>query len=135
MKLKVTIYLAEGGEWRLSEAQVLSQLNPKEYLLYGTALCAGKTLQALLTKERVKAKSIEIAMSGHIDTEKVEGRSQFIAFNIAYDIECYHIAEQSKVGHAVTLTNEKYCGNLAMLRKVAPISHEVAIVSTESVEA
>ena len=131
MKLKVTIHLTEGGEWQLSDVNKLSKLNPKEYLLYGAALCAGMTLQSLLTKERVKAKNLEIAMSGHIDTDKVEGRSVFTSFNIAYNIECAHIAEQSKVGHAVTLTTEKYCGNLAMFRKIAPVSHEVSIVSTE----
>lgn len=133
MKLKVTVHLTEGGEWQLSDAQKLSKLNPKEYLLYGTALCAGMTLQAILAKEKVKAKSIEIKMSGHIDTDKVEGRSVFLSFNIAYNIECNHIADQSKVGHAVTLTTEKYCGTLAMLRKIAPVSHEVSIVSTETV--
>ena len=70
-------------------------------------------------------------MSGYIDTDKVEGRSVFTSFNIAYNIECAHIAEQSKVGYAVTLTTEKYCGNLTMFRMIAPVSHEVAIVSTE----
>jgi len=35
------------------------------------------------------------------------------------------------VGYAVKLTTEKYCGNLQMLRKIAPVSHEIEIVSTE----
>ena len=70
-------------------------------------------------------------MSGELDTEKVEGRSQFVSFNIAYNIECKHIDDQSKVSHAVQLTTDKYCGGLVMCRKIAPVSHSVSIVSIE----
>lgn len=75
--------------------------------------------------------NIEIKMAGELDTEKVEGRSQFQSFNIAYNIECKHIDEQSKVSHAVQLATDKYCGGLAMLRKIAPVSHSISIVSVE----
>ena len=75
--------------------------------------------------------NVEIKMEGKLDTEKVEGRSQFISFNIAYNIECKHIDDQTKVSHAVQLTTDKYCGGLNMLRKIAPVSHSVSIVSIE----
>jgi hypothetical protein len=35
------------------------------------------------------------------------------------------------VSHAVQLATDKYCGGLAMCRKIAPVSHSVSIVSIE----
>ena len=63
--------------------------------------------------------------------EKVEGKSVFESFNISYNIECKHIDEQTKVSHAVQLATDKYCGGLAMLRKIAPVAHSISIVSVE----
>ena len=130
MKLHITIHEDANRNFMLNERDI-AHLNPKEYLLYSTALCAGLTLQTILEKERIRPKSLEITVSGRINTDKVEGKSQFESFNIRYNIECTHISDQAKVGYAVNLTNDKYCGNLQMLRKIAPISHEIEIVSTE----
>ena len=131
MQQSITINLNDGGHFELAKPQELNKLNPKELLLYSAALCAGMTIQRLTEKERVKLLKLEIKISGELDTEKVEGRSKFDLFNISYNIECKHISEQSKVSHAVNLTTEKYCGGLAMLRKIAPVSHSVSIVSIE----
>lgn len=131
MQQSITIHLKSDGGFKLCKQHDLNKLNPKELLLYSTALCAGLTLQSILEKERVKVLNIEIKMAGELDTEKVEGRSQFQSFNIAYNIECKHIDEQSKVSHAVQLATDKYCGGLAMLRKIAPVSHSISIVSVE----
>ena len=131
MQQSISIHTADNGHFVLGNSNKLDKLNPKELLLYSTALCAGLTLQSITEKERVKLLKIEIKMSGELDTEKVEGRSQFASFNIAYNIECKHIEEQTKVSHAVQLTTDKYCGGLNMLRKIAPVSHSVSIVSIE----
>lgn len=131
MQQSISIHTADNGHFVLGNSNKLDKLNPKELLLYSTALCAGLTLQSITEKERVKLLKIEIKMSGELDTEKVEGRSQLTSFNIAYNIECKHIEEQTKVSHAVQLTTDKYCGGLNMLRKIAPVSHSVSIVSIE----
>lgn len=131
MQQSITIHLTDNGHYALAKSHKLDTLNPKELLLYSTALCAGMTLQSILGKERVKPLKIEIKMSGELDTEKVEGRSKFISFKIAYNVECEHIDEQSKVSHAIQLTTDKYCGGLAMLREIAPVSHSTSIVSIE----
>lgn len=131
MHQSITITMGEDGKFSLAKSQELHHLNPKELLLYSTALCAGFTLHSIADKERVKLLKLEIKMSGELDTEKVEGRSQFVSFNIAYNIECKHIDDQTKVSHAVQLTTDKYCGGLAMCRKIAPVSHSVSIVSIE----
>ena len=134
MHQSITITAQENGSFALSAPHELSKLNPKELLLYSTALCAGFTLQRIVEKERVKLLKLEIKMSGELDTEKVEGKSQFVSFDIAYNIECKHIDEQSKVSNAVRLATDKYCGGLAMLRKIAPVSHSISIVSIETSE-
>ena len=131
MHQSITIHAKENGKFVLAKPCELDKLNPKELLLYSTALCAGMTVQAIAEKERVKLVKLEIKMSGELDTEKVEGKSKFESFNIAYNIECKHIDEQSKVSHAVQLATDKYCGGLAMLRKIAPVSHSISIVSIE----
>ena len=132
MHQSITIHAEGNGKFVLAKPHELENLNPKELLLYSTALCAGFTLQRIVEKERVELLKLEIKMSGELDTEKVEGKSQFVSFNIAYNIECKHIDEQSKVSHAVQLTTDKYCGGLAMLRKIAPVSHSISIVSIET---
>ena len=131
MQQSITINLNDGGKFEIAKPHELNKLNPKELLLYSTALCAGLTLHRLAEKERVKFLKLEIKMSGKLDTEKVEGISKFESFKISYNIECKHIDEQNKVSNAVQLTTDKYCGGLAMLRKIAPVSHSVSIVSIE----
>ena len=134
MHQSVTIHATENGKFALAKPHDLEKLNPKELLLYSTALCAGMTTLSIAEKERVKLLKLEIKMSGELDTEKVEGKSQFVSFDIAYNIECKHIDEQSKVSNAVRLATDKYCGGLAMLRKIAPVSHSISIVSIETSE-
>ena len=131
MHQSITIHATENGKFALAKPHDLEKLNPKELLLYSTALCAGMTTLSVAEKERVKLLKLEIKMSGELDTEKVEGKSQFVSFDIAYNIECKHIDEQSKVSNAVRLATDKYCGGLAMLRKIAPVSHSISIVSVE----
>ena len=131
MHQSITIHAKDDGKFVLAKPHDLEKLNPKELLLYSTALCAGMTTLSIVDKERVKLLKLEIKMSGELDTEKVVGKSQFESFNIAYNIECKHIDDQSKVSHAVQLATDKYCGGLAMLRKIAPVSHSISIVSVE----
>ena len=131
MHQSITIHATENGKFALAKPHDLEKLNPKELLLYSTALCAGLTTLSIAEKERVKLLKLEIKMSGELDTEKVEGKSQYVSFDIAYNIECKHIDEQSKVSNAVRLATDKYCGGLAMLRKIAPVSHSISIVSVE----
>lgn len=131
MYQSITIRMGENGKLSLAEPQELHHLNPKELLLYSTALCAGLTVHSIAEKERVKLLKLEIKMSGELDTDKVEGRSQFVSFKISYNIECKHIDDQAKVSRAVRLANEKYCGGLVMCSKIAPVSHSISIVSVE----
>ena len=131
MRVEVTIEMDKQCEFH-STGKRVEAMNPKELMLYATAMCASLTMKGILEKEKIKPKSAEIKMSGELDTEQVMARSIYRSFNILYRIECAHISEQSKVSRAINLTTEKYCGMLQMCRRIAPVSHEVSIVSIES---
>ena len=109
----------------------VEQMNPKELMLYATAHCAALTIKGILDKERIHPKWMEIEVSGELDTEQIMAQSTYRSFNILYRVECIHLEEQSKIARALKLTTEKYCGLLQMLRRIAPLSHEISIVSTE----
>ncbi len=130
MKVKVTIEMDSKGKFH-PESKKVEDMNPKELLLYATAYCAVLTLKGILDKEHITPKQLEIEMTGELDSEQVTARSQFRSFNILYRVECDHISEQAKIARAVNLTTEKYCGTLQMIRRIAPLSHEVSIVSVE----
>ncbi len=132
-RLKVKVSVSEKSEICLLGGAKPSTLNPKELLLYACASCAGMTLNTILAKEKVCPQSVEITVCGTLDTETVTGPSMFTAFRVGYNIACNSIDEQRKVSHAVTLTNDKYCGMIQTLKKVAPVGFEVAIVSTEEI--
>ena len=135
MRINVTIEWCHDTTFRLANDKKCEELNPKELLLYATAECAGITVLSILAKERIKPKSLEIELSGELDTDTVMAKSIYNEFHIRYNAECRHIEEQSKVSHALRLANEKYCGMLQMIGKIAPVSHEISIVSSETVEA
>lgn len=130
MRVKITIEINNKGEFCPLSKKV-EDMNPKELLLYSAAYCAALTLKGILDKEHITPKQLEIEMTGELDSEQVTARSQFRSFNILYRVECDHISEQAKIARAVNLTTEKYCGTLQMIRRIAPLSHEVSIVSVE----
>ncbi|MBQ5753472.1 MAG: OsmC family protein [Alistipes sp.] len=135
MKVIVTVNLSNDGKVHLAEGRKIADLNPKELFLCSAAECAALTLHGILKKEQIKPKSIELELSGILDTDTVMARSVYTSFNICYRIECNTISEQAKIGRAVRLTTDKYCGLFQMLRRIAPLSHEIEIVSVETVEA
>ena len=89
----------------------------------------------IMDKERFRPKRFEIGISGELSDETPQSESTFKSFHVVYNIECDTEDDQAKVSRAVTLAHEKYCGMMQMLRKVAPVSHEIAVVSTEPAKA
>ena len=62
-------------------------------------------------------------------------RSVYRSFHVVYNVECSSEDDQAKVGRALELTHEKYCGMVQMLRRIAPVSREIAVVSTQPAKA
>ena len=131
---KVTVELCD-GKFCLTGKASADKLNPKALLLCATAKCAGLTIMALLEKSEIKPKSLEITVTGELDTPTLRGDSQFKNFEVIYNAECKRLEDQDAVSRAIEQAQEKECGLVAMLRKIAPVSHVIDVVSTETVEA
>ena len=132
---KVTLQLTGESKFISEDGRGCEGMNPKELLLYAAAQCAGQTCMMIMKKEGITPKRFEISYSGELSTETLQAESVFRSFHVVYNIECDTEDDQAKVSRAVNLTHEKYCGLTQMMRKVAPVSHEVAVVSTEPAKA
>lgn len=128
---KVTLEMNAHSGLVLAGDTACNELNPKALLLYAGAKCAGLTALRIMQLERVTPARLEITLTGELDTETLRSESLFLRFHIAYRIACTDNSQQTKLGHAVRLAHEKYCGTLRMLERIAPLSHEIDIVTTE----
>ncbi|MDE7005526.1 MAG: OsmC family protein [Alistipes sp.] len=128
---KVTVELTGQAGFRATEGYGCDTMNPKELLLYAAAQCAGQTAMMVMEKMHVKPKRLEITYSGELNTDRLQAESMFRSFRVIYNVECGAGDQQEKAGRALSLTHEKYCGLTQMLRKIAPVSHEIAVVNTE----
>jgi len=133
-KQTVTVELIGEGKFQVKGGSA-DDLNPKALILCGAAKCAGFTIMSLLKKEKITPKTLEITIEGMLDTPTLQPGSHFSGFNVIYNLECNTVSEQDTVGRAVKMAQEKYCGTIDMLRKIAPVAHEISVVSTESVNA
>lgn len=106
-------------------------MNPKALLLYSAAKCAGLTALSIMEKERITPKRFELTVSGELSTDTVQSGSMYLSFHAIYNVECATEDDQIKVSRALKLTQDKHCSMMTMLRMIAPVTYEVAIVSTE----
>lgn len=130
---KATVEL-RNGRFRLPAPSRIEDLNPKALMLCAAAQCAGLTVMGLLAKEGISPKTMEITIEGTLDTEKLQASSTYRSFSIRYNIECRSLGEQNTITEAIHQAQEQTCGMVAMLKRIAPVSFDVAIVSTESVK-
>lgn len=128
---KVTVEMTEDSKFRAIDGPACTEMNPKELLLYAAAQCSGYTALMVMQKMHLAPKRLEIAYSGELNTEALQAESMFRSFHVVYNVECGSGSDQEKASRALEMTHEKYCGLTQMLRRIAPVSHEVAIVSTE----
>ncbi|MBQ8863878.1 MAG: OsmC family protein [Rikenellaceae bacterium] len=108
-----------------------SELNPKALMLLATADCAGRTAVGVFKKMKLTPESFEITVAGTISTDTMVAETVFTAFDITYNVECATLTEQERFSHAINLTHDKYCGMLAMMRRIAPVTHNILIHSNQ----
>ena len=130
---KVTVELCD-GKFCLAGKASADTLNPKALMLCATAKCAGLTILALLEKSKTSLKSMEITVSGELDTPTLRGDSLFKNFEVIYNAECKRLEDQDAVSKAIEQAQVQTCGLITMLRKIAPVSHVIDVGSTETVE-
>lgn len=132
---KISIAMNNEHRFTMTDGRSLDELNPKELLLYATADCAARTIVGSLKEHIGSVTMMEIEFEGTLSTATVVAESRYTHFNIIYRAECRTLKDQIVVSRAVNLAHDKYCGMLQMIRRIAPLSHETSIVTTEEVAA
>lgn len=135
MIAKITIQMGDDHTFALLNGGSISELNPKELLLYATADCAGRTIVHLLKEHISSIKLLELSIEGRLSTSTVVAESQFTHINIIYRAECEKLKDQIVISRAINLAHDKYCGLLQMIRHIAPLSHEISVVTIGETEA
>lgn len=98
-----------------------SGFRPKPLLLVSLAGCTGMDVMSLLAKMRVQVDGFDIDVHGELTDEHPK---YYHKIHLTYRFRGEQI-DRSKVEKAVTLSQEKYCGVSAMLRKAAELSFEI----------
>lgn len=130
MTQKITLQMTPDHHFTLSDGRNIEALNPKETLLYASLDCLAHTIMSLLKERTHSLKALELSLEGTLSTPTVVAESTYTRFHVTYRAECHTTAEESVISRAINLANEKYCGMLQMLRKIAPLTHEISIVAT-----
>lgn len=100
-----------------------SGMSPKQVLLGSLCACTGIDVVSILEKMRVQYTSLIITAEAEQTTEHPK---VFKEIFLNYTINCSE-AERDKVEKAVHLSEEKYCGVSAMLKKHCAIHVSVTI--------
>lgn len=94
---------------------------PKKLLLSTLATCTGMDIVSLLKKMRVEYTDFDIVTDADLTEEHPKVFSNIL---ITYRIKVDR-TEQEKVEKAVALSQDKYCGISAMLRKNSPLEYRI----------
>ncbi|RYY69250.1 MAG: OsmC family peroxiredoxin [Chitinophagaceae bacterium] len=95
---------------------------PKRLMLASLAGCTGIDIVSILTKMKVAYSDLSI------DTEATLTEEHPKTYNhvkISYKIRLADPADQPKMEKAVALSEEKYCGVMAMFRSFAKMEREI----------
>ncbi|MFT5386092.1 MAG: putative redox protein [Saprospiraceae bacterium] len=119
---KHTVRIDTGGE--LGDD---SGPSPKKLLLASLAGCTGMDVVSLLKKMRVTITGFEIDIEADLTEEhpKVYSEIRLVYRFFGTDLN------KEKVEKSVRLSQEKYCGVSAMLRKNSPINYRIEYIEGE----
>ena len=99
-----------------------SAQRPKELVLDGLAGCSGMDVVSILKKMHIEPDDFRI----DIDAEMAEQHPKiFTKIHVKYIFKTD--APKEKLERAVNLSQEKYCGVAAMLRKSSELTYEVIV--------
>lgn len=103
---------------------------PKKLLLSSLAGCTGMDVVSLLNKMRVTFTGFEMDIAADLTEEHPKVYSEI---RLVYRFFGNNI-NKDKVEKAVQLSQEKYCGVSAMLKKNCPIVHSIEYVEEKAPE-
>ena len=98
-----------------------SGASPKGLVLAGLAGCTGMDVVSLLKKMRVSITDFEIVIDADLTEEHPK---VFSEIRLVYRISGKEL-DKAKIEKAVALSQEKYCGVSAMLRKNSTINYTI----------
>jgi putative redox protein len=94
---------------------------PKPLLLAAIAGCSGMDVVSILKKMHVSFESFRIYVEGALTEDHPK---YYQEINIVYEFKGNNL-DQDKIGKAVNLSQDKYCGVIAGLKPHAKISYEI----------
>jgi putative redox protein len=115
-----------------ADRQRNSATGPMELVLLGLCSCTATDVVAILRKKREPFTGLEV----RAEAERAQQPpTVFTAIKLIYTVSFAALGPSSRkaVEDAVRLSEEKYCGVVAMLKSTARISAEVRVVATGDV--
>ena len=96
---------------------------PKALMLVALAGCTGMDIVSILEKMRVEILDLDIKVEGEVTEEHPK---HFTSMHITYEFWGHDLPVE-KLEKAVALSDEKYCGVSATLKKGIPVTHSIVV--------
>ncbi|MEI6274747.1 MAG: OsmC family protein [Prolixibacteraceae bacterium] len=96
---------------------------PKALMLVALAGCTGMDVVSILEKMRVEIADLKIKVDGDVTEEHPK---HFTSMHITYEFWGNELPID-KLEKAVSLSDEKYCGVAATLKKGIPVTHSIVV--------
>ena len=97
--------------------------SPAELLLVAAASCSAADVVAILAKQRVSLRALEVTLRG---TRREEEPRRYTALHFVFTI-AGDGADETKARRAIDLSLEKYCSVVASLASDIRVSYDVAL--------
>ena len=96
---------------------------PKALMLVALAGCTGMDVVSILAKMRVELADLNVKVEGEMTEEHPK---HFTSLHITYEFWGNELP-MDKLEKAVSMSDEKYCGVSATLKKGIPVTHSIMV--------
>lgn len=96
---------------------------PKPLLMTSLAGCTGMDVISILKKMKVEVSAFDVKVEGTLTDEHPK---QYTSMHLIYEFTGNNLPFD-KLKHAIELSQEKYCGVSATLKKAVDLSYEIKI--------
>lgn len=95
---------------------------PKPFILVSIAGCTGMDVISILRKMREPVSWFNVRASGELTTEHPK---TYTSITVVYEFKAADGLKDENVRKAVSLSEKRYCGVFALLRKAIPVTTEI----------
>lgn len=100
---------------------------PKPFVLTALSGCTGMDVIALLRKQGIELKDLNLKVSGEISKQ---APIEYVSANVVYEITG-NTTDQQAALEAVMTSQEKICGVSHMLKKIMPVTWQIVFNGIE----